>query len=295
MQVLLERIRLGKTLVADGAMGTMLFERGVESGQCPEALNLTRPDLLEDIATAYLDAGADIIQTNTFGASPLKLAQYGLEKSAGDINRAAATVVRRVVGDRAYVSGSCGPSGRLLKPYGDAEPHDVYASFRTQVAALIDAGVDVICVETMTDLAEAKLAIQAAKDVSPDTPLMATMTFDRTPRGFFTVMGVTIEQAATGLREAGASIVGSNCGNGIENMIEVARGFRQCTDLPLLIQPNAGLPKLNDGEPAYPETPAFMAEKARELIDIGVSVIGGCCGTTPEHTRALRQMVDSVG
>ena len=197
--------------------------------------------------------------------------------------------MREAVGEGAYVSGSCGPSGQTLKPYGDAEPEDVRESFRRQIGALVDAGIDVLTVETMIDLAEARLAIEAARSVSAGIPIMATMTFDATPRGFYTIMGNDVASAAKGLIEAGANLVGSNCGNGIEAMIEIARAFRASTDHPLLIQPNAGLPEMVDGQVTYNETPAFMAEKAKELAALGVSVIGGCCGTTPEHTRALTE------
>jgi 5-methyltetrahydrofolate--homocysteine methyltransferase len=294
MEPLLDRLARGEVLVADGAMGTMLFERGLRPGQCPEAINLERPELLEEIAALYLDAGAEIIQTNTFGASPAKLAMYELEDKTGPINSRAVQAVRRAVGDRALVSGSCGPSGRLLKPYGDADPDDILTGFSRQARALIDAGVDLICVETMTDLTEATLAVRAAKDVSPDIPVMATMTFDPTPRGFYTIMGVSIEQAAAGLVDAGADVVGSNCGNGIENMVLIARQLRACTDHPLLIQSNAGLPKTRDDRLVYEDTPEFMAAKVKDLLAAGVSVIGGCCGTAPEHIRAIRVAVDAA-
>lgn len=294
MKRLLERIENGETLVCDGAMGTMLLERGLEPGQCPESVILSRPEVLEEIAGLYRDAGSDIVETNTFGASPLKLSPYDLESQMEEINRNAVRAVRNVVGDSAYVAGCCGPSGKMLKPYGDTDPGDVYDSFRRQLEGLIGAGVDLICIETMIDLAEAKLAVKAAKEVSPTIPVTATMTFDATPRGFFTVMGVTIEQAATGLGEAGADLVGSNCGNGIEKMIQIATEFGNCSRLPLIIQSNAGLPKMKDGKLVYDETPSFMAEKARELIEIGVSIIGGCCGTTPAHIAAIRETVDSL-
>jgi 5-methyltetrahydrofolate--homocysteine methyltransferase len=153
--------------------------------------------------------------------------------------------------------------------------------------------VDLICIETMTDLAEASLAIRAAKEVSASIPVMSTMTFDQTPRGFYTIMGTTVEAAAAGLEEAGADLVGSNCGNGIETMVELARAFREHSALPLIIQSNAGLPEMKSGELVYRETPDFMAEKAKAMLGIGVSIIGGCCGTTPDHIRALREMVDS--
>ncbi|UCE61179.1 MAG: homocysteine S-methyltransferase family protein [Phycisphaerales bacterium] len=294
MKQLLERVKQGDVLVGDGAMGTLLFQKGLEAGACPESINLTRPEVLEEIAERYLGAGAEILETNTFGGSPIKLSMSGLAEQAEEINRSAVRAVRKIAGNRAYVSGSCGPTGKLLKPYGDADPEDLRESFRVQIGTLVEAGVDVICIETMTDLAEAKLALAGAREVSATIPIMATMTFDATPRGFFTIMGVSVQAAASGLREAGADIIGSNCGNGIENMIAIAKGFRSCCDAPLIIQSNAGLPKTVGGTLEYDEMPEFMADKSRELIDIGVSVIGGCCGTTPEHTRAIRELVDNT-
>ena len=285
---LLDRINGGDVLVADGAMGTLLFQRGLEPGACPEAFNLSNPEILQDIARNYLDAGADIIQTNTFGGSSVKLGDYGLEDQTEAINEAAVISVRKTVGDTAYVSGSCGPSGKMLKPYGDADPDDLSRGFFRQNSALIAAGADVICVETMTDLKEATLAIEAAKTASPQTPVMATMTFDETPRGFFTIMGVSITEAAEGLQVAGADIIGSNCGNGIDNMIEIARQLKQTSALPLIIQSNAGIPRMEGRELAYDEVPALFGEKTEELIQAGVSIVGGCCGTTPEHISAIR-------
>jgi len=291
---LLPRLVAGDRLVGDGAMGTMLFQRGLEPGRPPESITLSGPAVLEEIAKLYLDAGSDILQTNTFGGSPLKLALHGLDDETEAINREAVRAVRRVAGDRAYVCASCGPSGRLLEPYGDVSAAAVYESFRRQMAALCAAGVDGVIVETMTDLAEAKLAVRAAKDVSPGIPVLATMTFDATPRGFFTIMGVSVAAAAAGLLEAGADAVGSNCGSGIEQMVQVAREFRRHTTAPLVIQANAGLPRSVDGRSVYDETPAFFAEQARGLAEPGVSVVGGCCGTTPDHIAALRAMVDGL-
>jgi 5-methyltetrahydrofolate--homocysteine methyltransferase len=287
-----ERIAEGRPLVADGAMGTMLLARGLKAGECPESISLTHPELLEEIARSYLDAGADIIQTNTFGASPLKLAFHGLQARTREINSSAVLAVRRAIGHRAYVLASCGPSGRMLKPYGDVDPQEMQRSFREQMDALVEAGVDAICVETMTDCREAALAIQAAKEAAPRTPVMATMTFDRTPRGFYTIMGVTPETAVKELEAAGADVIGSNCGNGIENMIAIAAQFRRISRLPVIIQSNAGMPELRHGTPVYPETPEFMAEKTKDLLALGVSIIGGCCGTTLDHIRAIRQVVD---
>ena len=282
----------GRPLVADGAMGTMLFDHGLKPGACPESITLSRPEILQTIAQLYLRAGADILTTNTFGASPARLSTYGLEAETEVLNEAAVRIVRDVVGDSAYVAGSCGPSGKLLEPYGDAKPDDLYRGFVRQVGSLVAAGVDCVFVETMTDLTEAQLAVQAVKDAAPHIPVAACMTFDPTPKGYYSVMGVSVAAAAAGLAAAGAEAIGSNCGNGSENMIEIAREFRATSDLPLIIQPNAGMPQTEDGKLVYAEAPNFMARAARELVGLGVTVIGGCCGTTPEHIAAIRAMVD---
>jgi len=291
MNSVLEVLKNRRVLVADGAMGTMLFERGLNPGECPERWNLERADVLEEIARLYLQAGAEIIQTNTFGGSALKLAQYGLDGQTEAINAAAVRAVRKAVGERAIVSGSCGPCGRLLEPYGDIAPDEVAASFRRQMTALVEAGVDQLCIETMIDLAEAVIAIETAREIAPSIPIVATMTFDPTPRGFFTVMGTTIEQAAAGLAESGADIIGSNCGNGIEDMVKIASEFANHTDRAIIIQSNAGLPQVVDGQAVYSETPEFMASHVPTLIDSGVRIIGGCCGTTPAHITAIRDAV----
>ncbi len=292
MNSILKRIKNSEILVADGAMGTMLFARGLKPGEPPESVNLKNPEILEEIAQVYLDAGADIIQTNTFGASPLKLSDYGLEDKTEEINRIAVGRVRKVVGEKAYISGSCGPSGKLLKPFGDTEPEEIYKSFERQIKSLIKAGIDIICIETMTDLNEATLAIKAAKSIYLQIPVIATMTFEETPRGFFTIMGVNVENAVMGLQKAGADIIGSNCGNGIENMVKIACEFKKHTSLPIIIQSNAGIPEMKEGKLIYSETPEFFGEKTKELIKAGVSIIGGCCGTTPEHIKAIRKIVD---
>jgi len=291
---LLQRIADGEVILGDGAMGTLLFQRGIAPNECPEAINLRSPEILVEIASAYLAAGADIIQTNTFGGSPLKLAQYGLDDRTEDINRIAVEIVRSVVGEKALVSGSCGPCGRILIPYGDTAPEEVYQSFVTQAGALLSAGVDIICIETMIDITETTLAIRAVRSLDSSIPIISTMTFNQTPRGFFTIMGVNIEKAAKEMEKAGASIVGSNCGFGIDLMIKIAREFRAHSSLPIIIQSNAGLPEIVKGKPVYSETPEFMASRIPELIASGVSIIGGCCGTTPEHIGAFRAAIDAM-
>ncbi|MBU1947801.1 MAG: homocysteine S-methyltransferase family protein [Candidatus Eisenbacteria bacterium] len=296
MNSFLSRIKNGEILLGDGGMGTQLMKGGLPVGEAPETVNLTHPESLEQIAAAYLAAGADLVTTNTFGGSPLKLALHGIGEHAEAINRIAVEAARRALiasGGNAYVSGSCGPSGRTLKPYGDMDPGDVYQSYAMQMSILVEAGVDLVCIETMMDLAEAVLAVKAAKTIALDIPVMATMTFDATTRGFYTIMGNDIPTAAKGLAEAGADLIGSNCGNGIEKMVEIAREFKRCSSLPLVIQSNAGLPTIKGGVTTYTETPEFMAARVGALIECGVSVIGGCCGTTPEHIKAFRRVINS--
>jgi 5-methyltetrahydrofolate--homocysteine methyltransferase len=293
MENILKRLQRGEAIVGDGALGTMLMQRGLKHGEPPEMFNLNKPDILEEIAALYLKAGAEIVTTNTFGASPLRLKQFSLEDKTEEINRSAVEAVRRAVGDRAYVSASIGPSALMLKPLGDADPEEVFAAFQRQAQALLAAGPDMICIETMTDQAEASLAIKAVRSLDNSVPVMATMTFGETPRGFFTFMGTSVKDAAAAMEKAGANIIGSNCGEGIEKMIEIAREFRKLSRFPIAIQSNAGQPVKSETGLVYQETPDFVAAKAAELLNEGVQIIGGCCGTGPDHIRAIRKTVDA--
>ena len=293
MQNIVDRLKNGDVIVGDGGWGTMLMQRGLKHGDAPEMINLSDPGILAAIAELYLAAGAEIITTNTFGGSSLRLQPFSLEDKADEINRTGVEVIRNTAAGQAYVSASVGPTGTLIAPYGKTTPDEVYLSFVRQIKALLTAGPDLICVETMTDLQEAVLAVRAARSLSAEIPIMATMTFDEKPRGFFTIMGVSIEKAAKGLEAAGATVVGSNCGNGIEKMVNIARAFKDHTNLPIAIQANAGLPIMRADQTLYPESPDFMAEKAVELLEVGVQIIGGCCGTTPEHIKAFRGLIDN--
>jgi len=287
-----ERVATGESLCGDGAWGTELMSRGLRPGDCFEELGLTRPELLAEIADGYIEAGADLVTTNTFGGSPIALDRHGLADRTEEINRAAVAAVRDVARGRALVSASVGPTGAILAPVGDVDPAAVRAGFDRQVGALVAAGADVICIETMMDLVEARLAVEAARAADPSIPIIATMTFDSTPRGFFTTMGVSVEQACVGLIDAGADLIGANCGTGIDAMVELARELRAHTRAALVIQSNAGLPEQRGGELIYPESPELMAARVPDLLGLGVAVIGGCCGTGPAHIRAIRAAID---
>jgi 5-methyltetrahydrofolate--homocysteine methyltransferase len=288
----LERLQAGEILCGDGGWGTQLMARGLEPGTPPEALNLKNPGAIVEIAELYIEAGAELITTNTFGGSPLKLRDFSLGERTEEINAAAIDALKPVVNERAYISASVGPTGKLLLPYGDTEPEEISEAFFRQTGAMIEAGADIVCIETMLDLTEAQLAIKAVRSHSSDIPVIATMTFDKTPRGYFTMMGTSIEQACKGLTESGANVVGSNCGNGIEKMVEIAQEFKRHASVPVIIQSNAGVPEPRGEDLVYPEDPEFMAERVRKLIDLGVGIVGGCCGTGPEHIRAFRAVID---
>lgn len=286
---LLERLRRGEVVVGDGAWGTMLIaEAGLPPGAPPERVTLEAPELVLRLARRYAEAGAEVVTTNTFGGTPLRLQAHGLGARCEDVNRRAVELAREAAGGQALVAGSVGPTGTLLAPLGPATAAEVEAAFERQLAALAKAGVDLLCVETMTDLAEALLAVRAAKRVAPGVPVVATMTFEPTPRGIFSVMGVTPARAAAALAVDGADVVGANCGNGIEGMVAVVAELARHATVPIAVRPNAGLPQLVGGAPAWPESPAFFAAHAPALVEAGARLIGGCCGTTPEHVRALR-------
>ncbi|HWR17493.1 MAG TPA: homocysteine S-methyltransferase family protein [Terriglobales bacterium] len=290
MHPLLDRVRNGEILISDGAMGTFLIAKGLAAGECPESWCVSHPDAVRDVHRAYINAGADIVETNSFGGSRLKLQSYGLADRAAELNRAAARLAKAVAAGKGYVFGSVGPTGQMLKEdHGTASSEDVYAAYKEQVIALAEGGADAICGETFFSLHEATQAIRAAKE-NTQLPVICTFTFNLGKRGFRTMMGATPEQAAQTALDAGADIVGTNCGNGITNMIEIVKLMRAALpNTPLLVHANAGLPVIEDGKTVYKETPEFMASKVRELLAAGASIVGGCCGTTPEHIAAMKK------
>lgn len=277
-----------KILIADGGWGTELFKHGLKPGDAPEAWNIDHPDRVHDVALSYVTAGADIILTNTFGGNPFKLTRLGLGSRAAEINRLGAEISKEATGKRALVFGSIGPTGELMKPLGKVTEPEMVKVFLEQAKALAAGGVDGIVIETMTDLSEAKAALRATKE-STSLPVVLSMTFDRKQSGYVTLMGVRPEQAGRELEQAGADILGANCGTGMDDMIEVARLMRLATSLPIWCKPNAGLPELIDGITVYRETPEKMASQLRAIVEAGASIVGGCCGTTPAHIQALVQ------
>ena len=279
-----------RVLVLDGAMGTMLMERGLRPGQSPEELNLTMPEVVAGVHREYRDAGADIIVTNTFGGSRPKLAHFGLDDKVREINARAVEIAREVCGDAAYVAASIGPTGLFVEPVGEVTFDEMAAIFREQADALIGAGADLITLETFLDIKEIRAAVIAIRELSATIPIIAQLTFDNEGR---TVLGTPPEAAAVTLAAAGADIIGSNCGLGPDGICAVMGAMRAVTRLPLISQANAGLPKLVDGATVFPGTPADMTAFHDRLLELNVRVIGGCCGTTPSHIRAIKDALAS--
>jgi len=291
MGKIIDQIKNGKVLVSDGAWGTFLQQKGLKLGECPEEWNLTHPDEVFDIAKSYIDAGADMIETNSFGGTIFKVEKYGLGDKVFELNKAAAEISRKAAGDK-YVLGSVGPTGKILM-MGDVTEEELYEAFKEQSKALEAGGVDAIMIETMTDLDEARLAIRAAKE-NTNCEVFCTMTFDKTVDGEFrSMMGVSPTEMVNTLVAAGADLIGANCGNGIADMIGIVEEIRKVNpDIPVLVHANAGMPHYHDGQTVFPESPDEMAILVPKILAAGANIIGGCCGTTPDHICRVREAVD---
>ena len=296
MANLRERIKKG-IIIADGAMGTQLAKLDLAPGTSPVLANLTHPAEVESIQHSYVEAGAEIILTNTFGGSRLRLASFHLEDKLHEINLEGARIARRAAGEKVFVLGDVGPTGedQSLPPYGTQDPGTFVEGFSEQVQALVEGGVDGILVETMMSLKEALFAVEAARKVS-DLPLLCSLAFKRPPEGrpedFRTFWGENVKTIVRQLKDAGVEVLGANCGELVEEMPQLVFRLKAETELPLIFQANAGRPRLDaDQSTVYDLEPDRFAVLGKEIADAGASIVGGCCGTTPEHIQALRTAV----
>jgi 5-methyltetrahydrofolate--homocysteine methyltransferase len=293
-QKIVDAVKSGKVLISDGAWGTFLQKKGLKPGECPELWAVERPADVKEIAQSYFAAGADMVESDTFGGTCFKLEHFGLQNRVAEINQAAARLSAEAAaeaGGNKWVIASVGPTGKMLV-MEEVTEEELYNCFKEQVVALAKGGADAICIETMSDIEEAALAVKAVKE-NTSCEAIATFTFAKTVNGDYrTMMGVSPEQAAEAMLEAGADIIGTNCGNGIERMIEIVKAMRTVAPkIPILVHANAGLPKNVNGVDTFPETPEMMAAQVHGLVAAGANIIGGCCGTTPAHIKAMKDAV----
>ena len=284
MHPLLEKLLANGPIVTDGAWGTELQARGLQSGEFPDEWNLTHPDKVAEVASAYVKAGSQVILTNTFGGNRFRLEAHGLAAKAADINRAGVQISKQAAGDKALVFASIGPSGKMLVA-GEVTEDELRAAFEEQARALTAGGADALVVETMSDLDEAKIAVSAAR--ATGLPVVGCMVYDSGKNKDRTMNGNTPEQAAEGLAAAGADVIGANCGQGIAGFVPICQRLRAVTTKPLWMKANAGLPEMENDRIIYRTNPAAFAEVIPQLIAAGANFVGGCCGTSPAYIEAV--------
>jgi 5-methyltetrahydrofolate--homocysteine methyltransferase len=282
-----------RTVIFDGAMGTMVMAAGLKAGESPESWNLDKPSVVMDIHRKYYEAGSDVVHTNTFGGNAIKLADKGLSDKMEIINVEAAKLAREACPTGKFVAGDIGPTGKLMKPLGDLVIEEAEEAFFTQAQALRKGGVDLISIETMFSLDEALAALRAAKRLG-HVLVIAALTFNRTKKGFFTMMGEGVSQAVAAFEKAGADVIATNCSLGSRDMIDLTKELRGATRIPILVQPNAGKPVTQKGLTTYRQTPSEFAQDGREIRNSGADMIGGCCGTNPEFIRALARALGNL-
>jgi 5-methyltetrahydrofolate--homocysteine methyltransferase len=279
--------------ISDGAWGTELQKTGLTSGECPEEWNVSHPDAIRQLVRRYLDAGSQIVLTNTFGGSRFRLKRHHQESQVHDLNVRGARLVKETVGDAAYVFASMGPSGQILMT-GDITQDELYQAFTEQAKALAEGGADAIAIETMSDLEEASIALRAVRHATA-LPTVVSMSYDSGPDKTRTMMGVRPEQAAARLAQLGADIIGANCGAGIEHYAGICRKLRSATSKPLWVKPNNGLPERKGDRTVYRQSLEDFLAHIPKLVEAGANIIGGCCGTTPDHVRGIRRQLESLG
>lgn len=289
MRDFLNEIR-DRVLVFDGSKGTMLQKSGMKGGECPELWNITHSEEVKQIYLSYKNAGSDVIQTNTFQGNRLKLEEYGLGDKTYELNFEGARLAREVMGEDGFVAASIGPIGKLFEPSGELSFETAYRIYREQVKAVADGGADIINFETFTDAAEMRAALLAAKEET-DLPVICSIAFEANGR---TLMGTDPYTAAVILKSLGADMIGTNCSFGPEHLLDIIRTMSDAGGIYLAVKPNAGLPEMIDGEAVYRESPEKFAELAGEFVKCGVRLIGGCCGTTPEFIRSIRQSLRDI-
>ena len=293
-QKILNDIKSKKIFLLDGATGTYLQNHGLEPGGCPELMNKENPDVISSMADSYFKNGSDIVLTNSFGGNRYRLSHYDLDNDVFELNKLSAMLAREKSEkyiDK-YVFGSIGPTGEFLEPLGSVSEADMYDSFANQMNGLFEGGVDGFLIETQIATEETKLAIKVAKE-NFNVLILASAVYDKGPKGYFTMFGLKPKESLKIFFESGAHVVGTNCGNGSENTVEIAKQLRSVTDKPLIVQANAGIPKIKKQDIIYPESPEFMQEKYKDLIENKINFIGGCCGTNSEHIRFFHELIRS--
>ena len=291
---ILDDIKKGKIFLLDGATGTFLQNNGLEPGGCPELMNIEFPDIISKMAHNYFSNGSDIVLTNTFGGNFYRLKHYGLEDKVFEINKLATEIAKKasLEYEDKYVFGSIGPTGEFLEPLGNVSEQDMYECLFNQMKGLYEGGVDGFVIETQIATEETLLALRVAKE-NFNILNIVSFVYDKGPKGYFTMFGLTPSQSVDLFFKSGADIVGTNCGNGSEKMVEISTEIRAETNSPILVQANAGIPIIKKNDIIYPESPEDMVKEYKKLIDLNINILGGCCGTTEKHINEFAKIIRS--